>query len=413
MNERFKKILVPVLCMSMAFSSVYVYAVDDENVTEVTEEKAEEIDDVTDSTGDKDTYEESFETHTEDSNIIEEKMETKEDMQEVAETAEVIEESSSIEEVESVGIVNDVIGMNESDIEENIGVPEENIIIKYVIEDGIEEGTIIEQSVEPGEELGADEKVIVDIATEPIDLEQEDDFQLLNHFALVADAAPSIEDNTWNDDYGYFYDYNYDTSSAAQWGAWGGNGNLQGQTYEDTNNNDINNKFGLYTDGKDVKLYISYASMFQGTGNGDDYNFKIDGEGTKFQVLLEDGTNLRDANLTPGTYNLIVINENMSPSGTQVLGAYGSIIIKENNCNNEMEIVIPVDAMKAQNGNINTDSFSTVSFFTPNLMRSDIYCGGASSGSNYFIIITFAFFIPFVMYLKKKGKFEFAQVLFA
>ena len=203
--------------------------------------------------------------------------------------------------------------------------------------------------------------------------------------ATADTPVPSLEDGTWHD-YGLYYDYNYDTSSAAQWGAWGGNARLTGQTYPDTNNNDISNAFGLYTDGENVKLYISYAGLFYAAGNGNDYNFMFNGSGyngresAKFRVTLEDGTELSSAQLEPGEYNLKVYHGDHAMSG-YVADAYGTILVKPNNAYNEMEITIPISTMKEQNGDINTEVIQNIAFTTPNLMRGRVECAGTSTGA--------------------------------
>lgn len=216
------------------------------------------------------------------------------------------------------------------------------------------------------------EEFVEEIIEEPIDLTS----------SFPEEKAPSIEDKSW-DNYAISYDYNYDTSSAAQWGAWGGNAGLSGQTYEDTNNNDVSNKIGLYTNGDTVKVYVGYAGLFNGAGNGNDYNISIDGQNAKYRVVLEDGTDLSGAYLAPGTYKLKVINGDGSVSGQEVVGATGYIIVKERNAYNEMEFEIPVSAIKEQNSNVN-EHFSKVDFYSPNIMsRGPVSCGGAPTDAGF------------------------------
>lgn len=220
-------------------------------------------------------------------------------------------------------------------------------------------------------------------------------FDLTDPFDLAtADTpAPSLDDGTWKD-YGLYYDYNYDTSSAAQWGAWGGNAHLTGQTYPDTNNNDISHAFGLYTDGENVKLYISYAGMFYAAGNGNDYNFMFNGSGyngsesAKFRVVLEDGTDLSAARLEPGEYNLKIYHGDHAMSG-YIADAYGTILIKPDNAYNEMEITIPISVMKEQNPDINTDVIQNIAFTSPNLMRGQVECAGASTAPGLSAFLAF------------------------
>ena len=246
----------------------------------------------------------------------------------------------------------------------------DDIEVQYV-EDAEESGTILNVENEDGD-------ITVTASTGEIDIEQSSDTSdILSNFSL-SNTLPSLDDGSW-DDYDCTYSYNYDTSSAAQWGAWGGNGNLQGECYDDTQNNDISNKIGVCTDGDVVKVYVKYASLFTGTGNGNDYNISIDGENTKYRVVLDDGTDLSGATLSPGTYTLRILNGGGDISGSDAAGAYGVIKVYEGNLHNEMEISIPISTLKLQNDNVDTSNIGLVTFYSPNIMMGTLSCGGAST----------------------------------
>lgn len=303
------------------------------------------------------------------------------------ETVEKTEETSVVEENIETPVVEDT-----PVVEENPAIIEDNPVIIEEMPTAIEETSIIEtvdevakEEIEKEPTPKTEEKniieEIIEIIEEPVDL--------TNALETPETKTPSIEDNSW-DNYAISYDYNYDTSSAAQWGAWGGNAGLTGQRYEDTNNNDISNKIGLYTNGDKVKVYVGYAGLFNGAGNGNDYNITIDGQNAKYRIVLEDGTDLSGAYLTPGTYKLKVINGDGSISGSEVAGATGYIVIKERNAYNEMEFEIPVSAIKEQNSNVN-EHFSKVDFYSPNIMsRGPVSCGGASTKGAGLIGVFFA-----------------------
>ena len=335
--------------------------------------------------------------------IVEEQVTT----EDTVETQEVIAEESAIEQTEQTEQIEQVEQVVESNGEQAIVQESEessligeyidevdvgDAIVKYELtEDAVEDTIIAVSETDDGTE-------VIYVATEQADVTvMEEVFDIVNSFAFAAEA-PSIEDNSW-DNYVYTYDYSYDNSSAAQWGAWGGNGNLQGQIYPDTNNNDISNKIGVFTDGDKVDVYVSYASMFSGTGNGNDYNITINGENVKYRVVLEDGTDLSQASLTPGTYNLKIINGDGSISGADVIGAYGQIVIKENNCNNEMQISIPISSMQQQNENI---SAGDVTFHSPNIMRGSVSCSGASTMPIVPIVFAFIAFSGYLVYYDKQ-----------
>ena len=78
------------------------------------------------------------------------------------------------------------------------------------------------------------------------------------------------------------------------------------------------------------------------------------------------------------------------------------MIVKDGNINNEMEIVIPLETLKEQNNNIDIDHIQTIEFFNPNLMYRHISCGGASTGSIGFIVMTIIVFVlGFVVYQRR------------
>ena len=296
------------------------------------------------------------------------------------EEPEVQTEEPQIEQIEEEPVLEQQKESSDLDVPDKEETSEGAITV-YEFSTGEEDGTVVEEKqLESGTilEVVATDDVIIEQETQPQTFDLLDSFELASSMSTA--PAPSIENGSW-DDYPCSYGYTYDNSSAAQWGAWGGNGNLQGQKYEDTNNSDISNKVGVYTDGDEVKVYIKYALLWNGPGNGNDFNISVDGANSKFRVTLEDGTDLNGAYLPPGTYKLKVTNGDGSISGSEAEGSYGWIVIKENNAGNELEFSVPISSLQKQNSNVNTEHFSQVSFNSPNVMSSSVSCGGASSGT--------------------------------
>ena len=267
------------------------------------------------------------------------------------------------------------------------------------------EGTILAQDTTD------DGNVVIQIAQAAVDAENGDGTtSILSSFTLNAEMgedAPSLANGGW-EKYATWYDNdNMDQAeSAAKWGAWGGNGKLQGQKYDNAYNNDLSHQFGLYADGDNVHVYIQYSALYNGVANGNDYQIRVDGVEATYRIGLEDGREITWTQLEPGTYNLKVYNDHGSISGSQVLGACGQIIIKENNLHNEMELVIPMTALKEQNDAIDLSSYSVISFFTPNLMEREIACAGASSGPVFFAMMTMLIFLAALVLANKKGIME-------
>ena len=318
---------------------------------------------------------------------------TEEDIQE--ETVLTDELETKTEEVQNLIYV----GSSEEEIPEEV-LNDENTIIKYVYNENAEEGTVLNQ-------LYKDDDMILEIATEPLQIEEKTSFDLLSTFDLFSTMtdAPSVENGNW-DDYPVSYEYNWDNSQNAwQWGEW--RDGVKYTTEQGTYDNNVRHAMGMYTDGENIHLHISYATIYQSIANGDDFNFYIDGVGAKVRVLYaDDGSGITGQSRETGTYDLVVVNGDHWNSGYEANGSYGTMVVKDGNINNELEIVVPLSVLKEQNANINTDNIMNIEFFTPNLMYRSISCGGASSGPNWFVLMTIAVFgVAFVIYKKKELSF--------
>lgn len=310
------------------------------------------------------------------------------------------EETPTVEEKKEEIDVNSLIGLSESQLPAET-INDENTIIKYVITDEVEPGTII--SAEEGDNL------TLQIASEELIAESKTSkFNLLSSFDLFDDMTdePSIEDGSW-DDYPVSYEYNWDNSQSAwNWGEW--RDGVKYTTEQGTYDNNVRHAMGMYSDGENIHLHISYATIYQSIANGDDFNFYIDGQGAKVRVLYADnGSGITGQRRDEGKYDLVVVNGDHWNSGYEANGSYGTMIVKDGNINNEMEIVIPLSTLKEQNSAINTDNIQNIEFFTPNLMYRRISCGGASSGPQGFIIISgIVFCVPLVFRKKFESLYE-------
>lgn len=365
----------------------------------VTEEKTEEVEKT-----EKETEETPVKTE-EDTITISPNDLLPETEVETAKPEETKPEETKVEEAETVEPVTEEVV--EKEIENFVGrsedeIPEEtlnseNTIIKYIITEDAQPGQILNQSID-GDVL------TLEIASQPLITESKANVNLLNSFDLFSQMteAPSVEDNSW-DNYPVSYEYNWDNSQSAwQWGEW--RDGVKYTTEQGTYDNNVRHAMGMYSDGENIHLHISYATIYQSIANGDDFNFYIDGQGAKVRVLYADnGSGITGQAREEGKYDLVVVNGDHWNSGYEANGSYGTMIVKEGNINNELEIVVPLSTLKEQNSNINTDNIQNIEFFTPNLMYRRISCGGASSGPQGFILISgIVFMVPLVF----RKKFE-------
>ncbi len=330
------------------------------------------------------------ETEVETAKPEETPVKTEETKVEETETVEPVTEEVVEKEVENF------VGRSEDEIPEET-LNSENTIIKYIITEDVEPGQILNQSID-GDVL------TLEIASQPLITESKANVNLLNSFDLFSQMteAPSVEDDSW-DNYPVSYEYNWDNSQSAwQWGEW--RDGVKYTTEQGTYDNNVRHAMGMYSDGENIHLHISYATIYQSIANGDDFNFYIDGQGAKVRVLYADnGSGITGQARKEGKYDLVVVNGDHWNSGYEANGSYGTMIVKEGNINNELEIVVPLSTLKEQNSNINTDNIQNIEFFTPNLMYRRISCGGASSGPQGFILISgIIFMVPLVF----KKKFE-------
>lgn len=275
------------------------------------------------------------------------------------------------------------------------------VIIRYVVDDTVEEGTVLREYVDMVDGV---KSIIREVSTKSAGGGDDGDADLTDHFDLIDDQTdpPTIDNGKWNDVPAQ-WEYNWDnTEQATKWGVWGGNGHLENYITDHMDDINVRHHMGIYCDGESVHLFIEYASCFDNPGNGNDYNFYLDGTGTKFRVTFEDGSDLSQTYREPGEYKLLITHGDGAISGQEVEGAYGTIIIKEGQLNNMQEIVIPLEEMKRQNDSVNLDTLSMIEFFTPNLMYRHIACAGASSGPVVFIIISAVIFGAYLLIDSKR-----------
>lgn len=201
-----------------------------------------------------------------------------------------------------------------------------------------------------------------------------------------ASAFSSIVIDGYYDDWSdkpYSWEYNWDNPYIIP-NYWDGTQNIT-KEYMDEHGNpynlEIRHKMSLYYDGDYVYLYIKISDSYDTGMNADDYQFYVDGQMAAFRVTYVGGTSLtkQSSKNEPGIYNVEVRHRNSALSDTVVSGAEAVFSKKPDDKNNELEVKIPLTALKQQNNSIKTDNFNIIEFFTPNLMYRRIACSGVST----------------------------------
>lgn len=220
---------------------------------------------------------------------------------------------------------------------------------------------------------------------------------LINTKEALASSVNITIDGYYDDwaDKPYSWEYVWDNPWQID-NYWDGTQNIT-KEYRDENGNpynlEIRNKMSFLTDGEYVYLHILVSSN-PGSGLYADYfQFWIDNEMAAFRITYPNGDsltkNLDDTD--PGNYYVEVRHQQSYLSNTVVGDASAVFTKKNNNMNNEIEIKIPLSAMKLQNNNINLDTFRTVEFFSPNMMYRRIACSGISTAPFIGILIAVLF----------------------
>lgn len=358
-----KRILAILMCIFMISVSVPCVTMAEESEQEEFEEKDKDEVDHKDEDSDEDE---------EDSDEDDEDSDDKEDEQEESESGDIDPEDEYFEDPSA---------------EEEEPAYEEPVDEEPVDEYQIEEPVAAEEIPEEA-----------DIDAELVE-EEYYETDMLNPFALQDEVMPpSMADDTWQG-YPLSYHYNWDNSQNCwNWGEWY-NGVCY-KTPEGTYDTNVRHGVGLYCDGQNIHLYVKFARIYQTKVNGDQFTFAVDGQSATFRfVFADNGSYITGSTRAPGVYPLDLRNGDGSMSGTST-GFVGNLTVHENNENDELELVIPLELLKTQNSAINLDTFSAITFFNPNLMYKTQTCAGAGNGKLPFVLGSLAIFAG--TFLKRK-----------
>lgn len=289
--------------------------------------------------------------------------------------------------------VPNVVGLEEEDAKqmlESYVLPngeKVEVILKYEYHSETPEGKIISQEIQqPGQNTELAKVIIcVSLGTEPNEylgslVENE-----------VACASFGISDyvdwSNWDSRFGIdwtalpeSYEYNWDNSSNCwQWGVW-----IDGKQYKtpkgkfDTN---VRHKVQGYCDGTYVYLRLVMSRDYGDRVNGDDYQFWLDGNSTRFQLRTMDGHNLTNkfGDIKPGTHQVEIRHADHSISGEIVADSVAYVTKHSRKSNAVLELKVPLSEMARQNKKINLERLGVIEFYCPNLMYRRYRIAGAST----------------------------------
>lgn len=302
-----------------------------------------------------------------------------------------------------------------------------DVLKQYIVSDEYPENTITQSYVDENGNLVL---VISQGAASTTETEEKETGLL----ATIADAlrldaemggsgsAPAVDGSfTGWDDIPISYEQNHDDSGNCWVNGFWITDPETGETKQHileqgTYDNIARHEMQLYCDGDNVYLKITYAAIYGGIwafspddnekaahGNGEDFQFYIDGVDTKFQITQQgNGEPITNWKPEAGTYVVDVRNGNYDPSFSIVDGAAAYYHVTENGVNNSLELKIPMEAFQAQNGSVNLDNFNMVQFFTPNLMLERLTAAGSPTGAVPFSAAVFLLVPASYVWLKRK-----------
>lgn len=325
----------------------------------------------------------------------------------VVETDEILEEKT-IDEF----IMIDLVGKKIDEIYSLINLSEDNVIITYELNEDLEEGLILTQSILVGESYTVESILDLTVSTTSLELVDEASLKLdlMNSFAL--NKKPEAKETMSTESVGnsnillnwdsipYSYEYNWDNSSNCwQWGVW-----IDGVCYktpEGEYSTDVRHKMQIYCDNEYVYVHIIYSRDYYARANGDDFQFIVNGQRTRFQISDGSGGSITHS-FSSGTNSVVVEHEDSALSGSRVEDSEGYLVVNnDENINNQLEFKIPLSEIARQNSSIDLDNMSMVEFFTPNLMYRGISCAGSST---FGLIILIPITLLIVFKIKRNQK---------
>lgn len=270
--------------------------------------------------------------------------------------------------------VVDVTGMNYADADAALaGIPLE-IIHKFAASDTVAEDVVISQSAVGTVTEGETTQLILTISQGAEDVEAQKMTENVPRgiSAVLSDNADIVIDGEFSDwaDKPFSWEYGYDNSSEV-WGGWFYVDGKAEKCEEGTFNNIVRHKISLYCDSENVYVYVQLAKAYKAGFSGEDFEFTFDGKMAAFQLMAQEVDNQ-----TPGIYTVNVKDRNTYALAD---GAVAKILVHEGGINNEMEVKIPLSAIKSHNPDIDIENIGTIQFKTSHLMYRPITASGADT----------------------------------
>lgn len=193
---------------------------------------------------------------------------------------------------------------------------------------------------------------------------------------LLREASNIVIDGDFSDwaDKPYSWEYGYDNSGEV----WGSGFYVDGVAEtcpKGTFNNKVRHKISLFCDGENVYVYVQFAKTHSKTFSGMDFIFTVDGKQAAYQ-LFPVGIENNDKLPEEGIYDVNVKDRNSYQIAD---GSSAKFLVHENSLNNELEVKIPLEALKMHNPNIDLENIGTIQFKSSHLTYRPVTSSGADT----------------------------------
>lgn len=152
----------------------------------------------------------------------------------------------------------------------------------------------------------------------------------------------------------------------------------------------VRHKMSLLCDGEYIYLYIKMAKNWYTSLNGTYYQFFVDGEMSAFYLTNMSGVSISERSLHEGINEVLVKHVRTGLSGSVANGSKAYVLRKPGGINDELELKIPLTALKQQTPYTDIEHFKSVQFFSPDLMYRRITATTTSTYPYFLMIIVTA-----------------------
>lgn len=175
------------------------------------------------------------------------------------------------------------------------------------------------------------------------------------------------------------YEYHWNNSENC-WGHGEWCDGVYYKTKRGTYNHHVRHGMQMVCDGEFVYVHIKFARIYHAGFWGKDYRFYVDKKMASFDLETASKQSIDNIRkLKPGTYEIKIRHRYAPKTYVESEGAMGYLTIYDGYKMSDLEIKVPLSAMKEQNKKVGLKNVGVVEFFVPKLMYRKICCVGTKT----------------------------------